>query len=253
MDNLIFLFGKWLPVVLLPPFNAMTLVGIGLIVMGWHRRWGRRIAWFGLSVTVFLSLPWVGDRTLVLIEEACRPVTRNQGQAIVVLGSGVRQSAAEFGGGPDLKPLALERVRYAARLYRATGLPVLVSGGAPDGGVPEAQVMRDVLKEDFGVPVKWVEDSSLTTRENASNSAAILKGQGIVRILLVSQAWHLPRAVHQFSRFGLEVVPAATGCADNKPIGWLDFVPDPRALSKSYLAWREALGSLWYQLIQIFT
>ena len=79
VDNLIFLFGRWLPVVLLPPFNAMTLIAMGLILTRWHRRLGKRLAWCGLFLTFFLSLPWVGDQTLALIEEPCRPIAKGGG------------------------------------------------------------------------------------------------------------------------------------------------------------------------------
>jgi uncharacterized SAM-binding protein YcdF (DUF218 family) len=77
-------------------------------------------------------------------------------QAIVILGGGVRHEALEYGG-HTLGRLTLERTRYGARVAKQTGLPVLVSGGAPSGGIAEAEVMRAALAEEFGVPVRWVE------------------------------------------------------------------------------------------------
>ena len=60
--------------------------------------------------------------------------------------------------------MGLERIRYAALLYRRCPIPVLVTGG---GDRPESQVMANVLKEDYGVEVTWIESESLTTWQNA--------------------------------------------------------------------------------------
>ena len=78
--------------------------------------------------------------------------------------------------------IGLERLRYAARLAKASGLPVLATGGLDDGSLPsEAQLMADSLRDDFGVTVRWKEERSRTTWENANMTAGILLPQGIRR------------------------------------------------------------------------
>ena len=123
---------------------------------------------------------------------------------IVVLGGG-RDRDDPAWGADQPSPLALERLRYAARLARASGLPLLTSGGLHFGEPPsEAKIMADTLKRDFGVDVRWQEEESRTTWENATFSAKLLQPAGVRRVLLVTQASHMPRARWCFERAGFE-------------------------------------------------
>ncbi|MFT5173886.1 MAG: uncharacterized SAM-binding protein YcdF (DUF218 family), partial [Gammaproteobacteria bacterium] len=112
-------------------------------------------------------------------------------QAIVVLGGGRRRHALEYGG-ETVSSRTLERVRYGARLHRQLGLPIAVTGGVvASTGAAEAQLMAATLREDFAVPVGWVETRSRNTRENAEFTRALLTQENVVRIILVSHAAHL--------------------------------------------------------------
>ncbi|MFX7731723.1 YdcF family protein, partial [Acinetobacter baumannii] len=92
------------------------------------------------------------------------------------------------------------RLQYAAYLARRTGLPILVTGGSPDGSPEsEAALMARNLQRDVGVPVRWQETRADTTAQNASYSAAMLKADGIERILLVTDSIHMPRAMRVFA------------------------------------------------------
>ncbi len=117
--------------------------------------------------------------------------------------------------------MARERIRYAARLAKASGLPVLTSGGLHYGTPPsEARIMAQSLLDDYGVPVRWEEGRSRTTWENARFSAEMLREAGIRRVILVTSAIHMPRSIWSFEKAGLEVVPAPSGY-----IGTDDAVP----------------------------
>ena len=84
--------------------------------------------------------------------------------------------------------------------------------------------------------------------QNAVLSAAILRNAGIQRVVLVTQAFHMPRAVRLFRAAGLEVVPAPTQfkTAGRSPLGPLDLLPQSNALRNSYYALHEWLGLLVY-------
>ena len=97
----------------------------------------------------------------------------------MILGGGTRRDAPEYGG-DTLGQLTLERVRYGARVARLTGLPVLVTGGSVLGGETEAKLMQESLRAEVAVDVKWAEDRSRTTHENAILSAAILRRYGFI-------------------------------------------------------------------------
>ena len=77
---------------------------------------------------------------------------------------------------------------------------MLVTGGAVFGGTPEALLMREALKNEFGVDVRWAEDASRTTRENAQRSAALLRAEGVTRVVLVAHGFDMRRAIPEFAQ-----------------------------------------------------
>lgn len=168
-------------------------------------------------------------------------------EAIVVLGADRRHDAPEYGG-DTIAGLGLERLRYAATLQKQTGLPVLVSGGSVgDEPVSEAELMRGILKE-FGVETTWVEGKSRNTYENGLFSSRLLKGIGIGEILLVTHAWHMPRAQEAFEQAGMRVIPAPTGIMEqNHTREFGDWLPRASALQMNFLALHELLGRVWYR------
>ncbi|WP_334186728.1 YdcF family protein [Noviherbaspirillum sp.] len=170
-------------------------------------------------------------------------------EAIVVLAAGRYAAAPEFGGNEIPDYIALARLRYAARLHRQSGLPILVSGGngSADGRFrPKAIAMADALKEDFAIPVKWIEPDSANTAENASFSAAMLKQEGITRVLLVTDAMHMARSAMAFSRSGMDVIPAPTIFFSAGRPSWMDLLPSAEHLRRSYYATYEWIGLAWY-------
>ena len=105
----------------------------------------------------------------------------------------------------------LERVRYGAFLHHRTGKPVLVSGGQVQmRTTPIGIQMYETLTKEFNVPVRWTESRSMTTHENAAYSSELLKRDGVSRVLLVTHAWHMRRAMAAFRAEGLEPIAAPT-------------------------------------------
>ena len=239
---------------LLPPLSLVILLAAGLIV---HRRRPRlAMSLILLSTTALytLSTPWVAGMLLKTLEISAPvgPSDLNTAGAIVVLGSGRHLDAAEYGG-DTLNGRSLERLRYAALLHRASGLPILVTGGKPGGGtLAEGRIMQHVLSSEYGMAPRWVEDRALTTWDNARFSAARLKQAGVRRIVLVTHAWHLRRAVPLFEAQGLGVVPAGIQFSSTRIDSPLDILPTPAGLRDSTYALHEWLGILWYKLRSFF-
>ena len=140
--------------------------------------------------------------------------------------------------------LTLERVRYGARVARLTGLPVLVSGGSPWGGESEAKLMREALEREFAISVRWAEDRSRNTHENALRSAEILRVAGIHRVVLVGHAFDMPRATAEFADQGIEIIKAPTGIPAWDFDAPLLFVPSFAGLEGSYYALYEIFANL---------
>jgi uncharacterized SAM-binding protein YcdF (DUF218 family) len=243
-----FYFSNVLGTLLLPPGTFLVL-----LLAAWFSpwRWLKRIflglSFFGLYL---LSTAWCAGWLQKSLEVAppLSLAVLPSADAIVVLGGGRHVDMPEYGG-DTVNNLTLERLRYAAHLYNAKHLPILVSGGMSGGGSePEAKLMKEVLEHDYGIPVKWTETHSLTTWDNAANSAPILKRAGIKRIFLVTHASDLRRAVPLFQQQGLQVVPAGTRFAHVQIDNPFIFLPEARYLMESTWALHEWLGLVWYKL-----
>ena len=233
---------------LLPPRALVILLIAGLVLH--RRRVAMSLILTATAALYALSTPWVGGllQKSLEISSPLDPVALQDIDAIVVLGGGRRIAQAEYGG-DTLNAFSLERLRYAARLHRASGAPLLVTGGMPGGGtLPEGRLMQQVLAQEYGIAARWVEDAALTTWDNARLSAKLLNADGVRRIALVTHAWHLRRAVAQFEAQGLEIVPAGTLFASTDVNDVFDLLPSPVGLRDSTFALHEWLGILWYKL-----
>jgi uncharacterized SAM-binding protein YcdF (DUF218 family) len=238
---------------LLPPFNLILLGAAGVLLLQHRLRLGKILITTALTLFYLLSIPIVADALLQQLETPpARNFLENDAQAIVVLGGGTYYRAPEYGG-DTVGRYTLERIRYAAKLHRATGRPILVTGGAPLGNdSSEASEMKAVLEKEFQVPVQWMEEASRNTLENAKNSFTILKPSGLRRIILVTHAWHMPRASTEFKRAGFDVLPAATAYTTRYKTDLLAFIPNASALLKSSLFFHEVIGTVWYGFMSAF-
>lgn len=236
---------KMIGSLVLPPAGPLLCAVLGLIVLRRSRRVGYALAWLGVGSLLAFSLPVVATWLAETVGGG-QPLSPNKpvtAQAIVVLGGGVRPNAAEYGGDTPGQ-LTLERTRYGAFLAKRTGLPLLVTGGVVYKGTAEAELMRNVLQHEFNTAVRWVENQSRNTRENAHYSAARLKADGISHVLLVSHLFDVRRARLEFESAGLQVTSAPTGSGQHtpQPMQVSDFLPSAGALRISYYASYELLG-----------
>lgn len=239
---------------LLPPGLFILLMLLGFLL--------RRLFFVILALLILyiLSTPFVA-RQLISGLEVYPALTETQigegqAQAIVVLGAGRYLAAPEYSA-DTVSAAALVRLRYAAYLHRKTGLKIYATGGIPyqEGTVPEAELAKQALENELGTGPVEVEDDSNNTRENAQLTAKLLERDGIQKVYLVSHAWHLPRAVTEFERVGIKVVPAPTrfygGGPEKKPT-YRMWLPNIGALMLSRTALHEYLGQAWYEMRNIW-
>ncbi|MGE8690018.1 MAG: YdcF family protein [Achromobacter sp.] len=241
---------------LIIPYNlCMTLVVIGL-ALGWvrMRKTGVALIGTGLLWALFWSLPatslWLGG-ALESRYPHLPPAESPTADAIVVLGGNTANGRANWFLPYD-KGTAIVRIDTAAELYRAGRAPkVLLSGGALEGDVSEARGMAHNIRQQ-GVPESALilENSSRTTYENAALTEDKLKSRGIGKILLVTSALHMPRAMAAFSKQGVEAIAAPTppqivAPADGSLALWL---PDQRTFDASRSIIKEYAGLFVYWL-----
>jgi uncharacterized SAM-binding protein YcdF (DUF218 family) len=230
----------------LPPFALGWLVVAAFLLLRRRPRAARALLGVFLVGVYMLALPRVALALLQLTEAAASAPGVARAQAIVILAGGKvleydRQNRV-IGAAPNA--LTLERLHEGARLARATGLPILVSGGTTDGEMPtEAAIMGRVLVRDFGLTPRWVEEESKNTIENALRSGPLLKAQGVTRIALVTHAFHMRRAAWLFETAGFEVAPAPVHPITRRS-EWsvIDFLPSMQSLLRSHYAFHEMAG-----------
>jgi uncharacterized SAM-binding protein YcdF (DUF218 family) len=245
---------KLLQVLILPPGGLLLLAIGGFILLRYRARWGLALVGAALGLFYLLSMPLVAGVLMGSLESypalSEAQIKNPQADAIVILAGGRLRDQPEYDSN-TVSAISLQRLRYGAWLKRRTLLPLYVSGGSTRGEIRgEAELMRDVLQKEFNVAVDVVEKQSKTTHENAKFTAELLKHNNHHSILLVSHAFHMPRAVEAFEEFGINVTAAPTVFLANQKGGVLitDFLPYAYAFEESYYALHEMFGRLWYKL-----
>jgi uncharacterized SAM-binding protein YcdF (DUF218 family) len=238
------------------PLNVA--LGAALLALLLRRRWRRLslvVLVVGLLQLFAASLPAVARACARGLESRYPPTSPEAlpaADAIVVLGGAVAP-APVAGGHPELTD-GTDRVLHAARAYRATRAPLVVAtGGGIEGGGDRAEAddIADLLVE-WGVPRAAIllDREARTTRENATGVRAALAGRPVRRILLVTSALHMPRAVGCFEAEGFEVLAAPTDYLAPTLVRprWTDWLPDASALEATSAAVHEVVGRWWYRL-----
>lgn len=248
------MFSKFVTAVISPLGTALVLAVLALVLARSGRRGLRRAGYaagaFAVAWLWFWSMPIASGWIRGPLEDAAGPRTIEAlptAPAMVVLGGAVEGALPPSRPYPDLRSAA-DRLWHAARLYRAGKAPLLVLSGGTlhPGEAAEAEAMRQFLA-DMGVPAAamLLEDRSLTTTENAADTARLLQPRGIRKILLVTSALHMRRARGLFERAGFEVVAAPTDYeVVSRPFRVLDVLPDTEALDGSGRAFKEIVGRL---------
>lgn len=214
------------------------------------RRVGRlrasRILLVATALFTYLAcIPFVGRALLRPLENRFPPLESDQvpdTQYIVVLGSsyrphdGIPVSAA-------LDEDGLARVVEAISLGRLHGARLVVSGGASTPGYPPVAQGYAQLARALGVPAASiiVSDRPLNTRAEAREVARML---GRTPFLLVTSAYHMPRAMLLMRRAGAVPIPAPAGQRGYDPVelSWRDFLPGSHGLRDSERALHEYVG-----------
>lgn len=251
---------EWKPLLstlLLSPLPLLVLVLAGARLMFRHRitAWlmiitGVALLWLTTTEGFANALKlWLVRPPPVLMEADIAGLKRAPRTAIVVLGGGAKRLSPEYGVS-NLKPATLERLRYGLWLSRETVLPVAFSGGVGYGAEPgmqsEADIAARIAEREFGRPLKWTESDSRDTRENAIKSVALLQGQGIEQIVLVTQDYHMRRSLRNFERATegkqIRLVPAPMGLPSGGPTRVYDWLPSRVGYEYTWLVLHEWIG-----------
>jgi len=224
----------------LPP-AGLLLPGIaGLLLLRRRPRLGRSLIAFALVTLWLLSTPLIAD-AVVSLAESYPPLDLSRlesAEAIAILGGGVsRPVSPEYGGAPSAAAGLMDKLAYGAYVSRRTGLPILITGFGY-----ETDAMQSTLRTIFDIQPRWIDRNAYDTFQNARNSAVLLRGAGIERVILITAATHMRRSVNEFVAAGLTVVPAPVDILAPRPPALGIYFPSAMALLRSSEAIYELIG-----------
>ena len=255
-----FWLSKLLPQLLYPLGLSLLLQLIALL--NHQRRWARGLSVSGLLLLTIPSLPLVSDALLRPLEQEAASLTPQaipSADAVLVLGGGIRP-AGPHGLGVEVGD-AGDRLLTGVRLLRQNKARQLITSGGQvsfkrDDTTPaEAHLARELALE-LGIPSQAIiiNSASQTTAQEASAIKMLALERGWERLLLVTSAFHMPRAFASFHHLsGITVIPVASDYR-LKPGGKatissivLGLVPSAQALEQSTMVIKEHLGMMVYR------
>lgn len=250
-----FILSKTLLFLLLPPSNLIIIMAAGVVLLKRYPRLSKIFIVFGLAGLYLISIKPVSNALIKPLESTFSPLPKDfplsSASSIVVLTGGVAD-LSWVGIKPAPSHASLSRLVYAVTIYRRiTGAKLIISGGSGDPDKPnisEADAMKDTAVA-LGVPAYdiIVENKSRNTIESVN----ALKGfVGEKKLILVTSASHMKRAVAMFKKAGINVIPGPTDyLCEQKNISSYSLIPHASSLMTSSVAFYEYAALSWYGII----
>jgi uncharacterized SAM-binding protein YcdF (DUF218 family) len=241
-------FHKILPLLFSPLFLIISLIIFGLILSS------KKISLTGVIILVILSMPIVSDKLIAYLEsdyELIKPSKVESADAVVVLSGMVKTIQTKNGLDYEWGEAA-DRIFVGIDLFKSNKAPVLILTGGKlpwSIGVPEGEYLRDVAI-DLGVPKK---DILLTENvENTDQEAKAIKKILLLdnpKVILVTSAFHMPRAQLVFEAAGINVIPFPVDFIIGAgKFTFMSFIPSAGSFSSTSFFVREMIGRTYYSL-----
>lgn len=234
--------------------GILAIIGIALALAGWYRS---SILFSSVSALVLALSAWTSFGALLLHpleDHFARPDPAPESvTGIIVLGGGFEGAVNLARGGYELSSSGDRFVETAILARRYSGARIVVSGGTGtlvldgEGDADTAPRLLTALGVDRERLI--LERESRDTYENAVFTRRMVEPKPGETWLLVTSAFHMPRAVGLFRKAGFNVVPwpADYRTSGTETIGFAqDNVTD--CLENTSIAIREWIGLLAYRL-----
>ena len=239
---------KVLPLLASPLFLVIILVLCGLLFRS------RRAGLAAVGILIVCSLPVFSNKLISYLERdysLVPPASAKTADAIVVLSGMVRTiegaNGLEYEWGE-----ASDRIFAGIDLIKENKAPALVLTGGKlpwSVGKPEGEYLRDIA-EKLGISsdVILLTENVQNTDQEAKAVAKLLNKE-VPNIILVTSAFHMPRAQKVFEAAGIVVSPLPVDFlsgADKTTL--MHFIPSAGAFSNTSFFVREIIGRLYYKL-----
>ena len=236
---------------LLPLLVSPIVIIIAIMLLAVLKR-SRVLGIFAAIFLYAVSMPLISDRLSIWLENGAvrlNPDAVPSADAIIVL-SGMIGTVPGING-PVTEWGAPNRFFGGLELMSANKAPVIVFTGGRVPWETQSRLEGDVLKE-FAIKAgidaqKILVTDEVTSTEEESYAARKLLPDIRVRILLVTSAFHMPRAKALFTARGFEVVPYPVDISGGiSDLTAMDLLPSAGALLATDRFVREYLGRLFY-------
>ena len=239
---------KILPLIFSPLILIIILIVWGLIFGS------KKISSSGIIILIICSTPIISQKLIAYLEsdyQLKKPSDVKSANAVVVLSGMLRTIKTknglsyEWGEGVD-------RIFAGINLFQLKKAPTLIltRGKMPwSMGLPEGEYLRDVAIK-YGVP----EENILLTEnvENTDQEAKAIKKLFLIdnpEIILITSAYHMPRAQKVFKAAAIKVIPFPVDFRHEiKKINFMEFIPSAKSLQNTSFFVREMIGRTYYNL-----
>jgi uncharacterized SAM-binding protein YcdF (DUF218 family) len=235
-----------------PLFWMAAILTVGFL-LGRRRPVASR-RWVGAGLVLLVLLGWraLPDRVMHALETRHAPASLAPSAyaGVVVLGGAFERASVQLGRSGVQVNAHAERLTEAVALARTyPELPIIFTGGCVDTGegcVAEAELARRFFTH-LGLAPDRVryEARSRTTFENALLTAQLPGVDKNRPWLLLTSAWHMPRAVAAFRAQGWNVTPWPVDFRSNGYTPWTSYSLT-RGVEQWQFALHETLGLLAY-------
>ena len=232
-------------------FSPLMLV-IGLIILGIIFNI-RKFTLIGIIILIFSSLPIISNKFIAYLEKDYKPIEISEIEnvdAIVVLSGMIKVVGDE----ENLKyefAESIDRFFAGLDLFNNDNAPILIltRGKMPwSVGIAEGEYLK-VLAIKYGVPEENIilTDEVQNTDQEAKSIKEILTENS--KIILVTSAFHMPRAEKVFKAANINVIPFPVDFQNSKSkTTIMGFIPSAEALFDTSHFVREMIGRLYYYL-----
>ena len=240
---------KILPLIASPLFLIFFLIILGTIIKS------KKITLFGVVILIFCSLPIISNKLIHYLEKDYTlqdASAINNADAIVVLSGMIKTIKVddklkyEFGG-------AVDRILSGIDLFKnnKASLLILTKGQVPWSlGIPEGEYLKEFAVK-FGVPKESIllTDNVQNTDQEAKSVKKLLNSND-VKVILITSAFHMPRAKKVFEASNIKVIPFAVDFkSSNIKLTFMGFIPSANSFSTTSFFVKEIIGRLYYKLI----
>jgi uncharacterized SAM-binding protein YcdF (DUF218 family) len=220
------------------PSNLLFLILLIGTILLWSRRWrnfGRRLVGLVVGFLMVLSVAPFDALLIAPLEDRFPQVKDFPADitGMITLGGAVNQYSTKARGTISLTGEAERLTEFIALARRHPGLKLVYTGGSASLTQPlvKETLVAKRLFDAFGVDPSRVtyEDQSRNTHENAIFTHRLIAPPPGEKWLLITSAYHMPRAVGVFRKAGWNVIP--------HPVSYMTYEGD-------YKFWRSPFSAL---------